>query len=314
MTTTSHTPATRRRRGLVVALLAAGLLLTAQPAALAAAPGSGRQDILRIAEGPVSVGPADTVGVLLVADGDVVVDGKVDTVVATRGDVLVRGHVTGLAMSVDGQVTVAAGGRVDGDVYSSRPPEVAAAATVTGTVDTVNLRDLATAFNRMLGIITWLGVTVALFVLGLLMLLVAPRGTKAAMWAGTERMGPSVAAGTALAVGVPVAAVASALTIIGVPLAAGILAALLVAGAVGYVVAAMLLGGLLMGRVRQPVVELLVGLLVLQLLAVVPVLGVVAPLVAAYGLGAVAVAAWRTHTPPAAAPRPPVRVAAGATR
>src|SRR6266511_6440621 len=92
---------------------------------------------------------------------------------------------------------------------------------------------------------------------------------------------------------------------LGIPLAAGILAALLVLGAIGYVVAAMLLGGLIMGRVRQPVVELLAGVLVLQLAALVPVLGLAGPLAAAYGLGAVAVATWRTHQPAPAAPRPP---------
>jgi len=183
-----------------------------------------------------------------------------------------------------------------------------------GAVETVELRTLASDFGRAFGVVAWLGMSVALFVLGLLAMLVAPRGVKAAMWAGVERAGPSVAAGAALAVGVPLAAVASALTLVGIPLAAGILAALLVLGAVGYMVAAMLLGGLIMGRVRQPVVELLVGLLVLQLAALVPVLGLVCPLAAAYGLGAVSVASWRNHRPAPAAPRPPLRLSAGATR
>lgn len=314
MTTTSRSRPRRRRRGIALALLAAGLLLTAQTAAFAQLAGAGRQDVLLVADGPVTVGPADIVRVLLVTDGDAVVDGQVDTIVAASGDVLVRGHVNGLAMSLDGRVTVAPGARVDGDVYSSRPPEVAAGATVTGAVETVDLLDPATAFSRTIGVIAWLGTTVALFVLGLLVVLVAPRGAKAAMWAATERKAASAAVGAALAVGVPVVAVASALTVLGVPLAAGILAALLVAGAIGYVIAAMLLGGLIMGRIRQPVAELLVGLLVLQVLAVVPVLGLICPLAAAYGLGALAVATWRTHRPAPAAPRPPMRVAAGATR
>lgn len=323
MTTTSPTRSRRRRRGVALALLAAGLLLTAQTAAFAQDPtprgaqgpsGAGRQDVLLVADGPVTVGTADTIRVLLVVDGDAVVDGEVDAVVATRGDVLVRGRVHGLAMSVDGRVTVAPGARVEGDVYSSRPPEVAAGATVAGAVETIELRNLANAFGRVFGVVAWLGMSVALFVLGLLAMLLAPRGVKAAMWAGTERTGPTMAAGAALAVGVPLIAMVSALTIVGIPLAAGILAALLVLGAIGYVVAAMLLGGLIMGRVRQPVVELLAGVLVLQLAALVPVLGLAGPLAAAYGLGAVAVATWRTHQPAPAAPRPPFRLAAGATR
>ena len=305
MTTTSRNRSRRRRRGVALALLAAGMLLTAQTAALAldstsdgsqGQAGAGRQDVLLVADGPVTVGPGDTIRVLLVIDGDVVVHGRVDAVVATRGDVLVRGHVDGLAMSVDGRVIVAPGGRVDGDVYSSRPPEVVAGATVTGAVETIEPRTLA-GFGRAFGIVAWLGMSVALFVLGLLLLLVTPRGVKAAMWAGVERAGPAVAAGAALAVGVPLAAVAFALTLVGIPLAAGILATLLVLGSVGYVIAAMLVGGLLMGRIRQPVVELFVGVVVLQLAVLVPILGMVSPLAAAYGLGAVAVATWRTHRP-----------------
>jgi hypothetical protein len=76
----------------------------------------------------------------------------------------------------------------------------------------------------------------------------------------------------------------------------------------------MLLSGLLMGRIRQPVVELLVGVVVLQLAAAVPILGLVSPVAAAYGLGAVVVATWRTHRPASVALRPPFRLAAGATR
>ena len=89
---------------------------------------------------------------LLVADGGAVVDGRVDAVVATRGDVLVRDCAGRMAMSLVGS-----------------------------------------AF----GMVAWLGMSVALVVLGLLALLVAPRGVKAAMWAGVERAGPAVATGAA---------------------------------------------------------------------------------------------------------------------
>jgi hypothetical protein len=46
------------------------------------------------------------------------------------------------------------------------------------------------------------------------------------------RAGPTAATGAAPAVGVPLVAVAAALTLVGIPLVAGILAALLVLGAV----------------------------------------------------------------------------------
>jgi hypothetical protein len=107
---------------------------------------------LLFANGPVTVGPGDTISMLLVADGGAVVDGRVDAVVATRGDVLVRDCAGRMAMSLVGS-----------------------------------------AF----GMVAWLGMSVALVVLGLLALLVAPRGVKAAMWAGVERAGPAVATGAA---------------------------------------------------------------------------------------------------------------------
>ena len=82
-------------------------------------------------------------------------------------------------------------------------------------------------------------------------------------------------------------------TIVGLPVGFGILLMLAVAFPMGYVMTALIIGRLLARRVHD-VAAFLIGFAILRGLAIIPGLGLlIGFLAAAYGMGAVAVAAWR---------------------
>jgi hypothetical protein len=97
---------------------------------------------------------------------------------------------------------------------------------------------------------------------------------------------------------VPLAAVLLMITVIGAPLGVGVLlGALPLAALLGYLVAGIWIGDWLLGRVShggpevRPYRAAIVGVLILQVLGVIPALAALASL---FGLGAVLLFAWRT--------------------
>jgi hypothetical protein len=90
-------------------------------------------------------------------------------------------------------------------------------------------------------------------------------------------------------------------SIIGLPLGVGLLAALVVVFPLGYVVMSLILGRLIARRVRD-VWAFVIGFAILRAAAIIPGLGwIIGFLAAAFGVGALIVAAWRAGRPAAAA-------------
>src|SRR5688500_1392536 len=95
-------------------LVALALLRTLAPAA--PAPAADPQERI-VLSGPVTVGPDETSGTVVVASGDVLVRGTVDgDVVALDGDVTVRGRITGNVVTVAGTAILGRRARVGGDL------------------------------------------------------------------------------------------------------------------------------------------------------------------------------------------------------
>jgi hypothetical protein len=280
------------RYGVAISVLALALMASAAPAA-AQAEDDG--DELIVLTGRAPVAEDETLDFVFIADGPVVVDGTVaGPVVAVNGDVLVRGTVDEDVVAFDGRVVVD-GGRVGGDVVSRRRPVVQSGGTIVGSWERWNptaWRDGIAIAGR---IVVWLTFSISTLLLGLLLLLLAPRIAVAANVAFRENLGAAIGWGLVLTIGLPVVAVAAMLTIVALPLGLAVLFALALVYGVGYVVAAVLLGSRVASRTK-PLVAFLIGWAILRVAAIVPILGGLVGFAAVVvGLGSVAVAAHRAR-------------------
>lgn len=286
-----------RLRGLLAALLSLGFLVAASVPALAQTEGM-RGDLL-ITEGPMRVGVQDHVGLLVVTTGDVTVAGTVDNVVVFGGDLTVTGSgiVTGTAYAVTGDLTVMAGGSIGADAYAGGELDVADG-SVEGTATHLSAAQV-TFGAQFIGLLWWLGLAIGLFVLGVLVAWLVPTGLRVVREIARHEAGLSVSVGLALAIGLPILGVVAAITLIGLPVAFGLLLATLVVASVGHVVTAFVLGGVILRSASRPIPDLIVGLVVIGLVGWVPFVGGVATgLAAAYGVGAITVATWRARGKP----------------
>lgn len=325
------------RRFAVVAAAVAALLVISDAPAGAAERARGDDDRVTIS-GPVVVGAQQRVdGAVVSFDGSVRIAGVVD------GDVFVgRGSVTVLRNGlVTGTVTVGSGnarivGRVgddvtvlrgrailastaavDGDVRSSRRPDVAPGAAVAGNVETTNFSAWFTAAGWALLFLWWLAVTITLLVVGLLFVLLLPRAAQTVTSTGRGTVGLNILWAVLLAIALPIVAGVLAVTIVGIPLALAVMLSLVLAFPMGYVVSSLVLGRLIARNVH-PAVAFLIGFGILRVVALIPGLGgLVGFLAAAYGLGVIGVAAWRAgrrtdaSTGDGPPPQPAVAEAAG---
>ena len=273
--------------------------LAVMGAALAVAAPAGAQDesdadTQVVLTGRAEVRAGERSGSVVILDGPAVIDGQVDgAVVALNGDIRVSGTVEEDVVALKGRATITSGARVGGDVVSSTSPQVDPGATVEGDTETVRFS------FRALGVIFWLawwvGVTVSLLLFGILLLALAPGMMAAAYRVGREELGPAIGWGLLAAVALPVVSILVMFTLVGIPL--GILGLLALAPlyAMGFVDAALALGRTMIKEPGSRFLAFLVGLVILRILGLIPALGgLVTFVAAAYGLGALAIAARRS--------------------
>lgn len=271
-------------RIVVIALL---LLCWVLPASALAA------DERIVVVGDVFVDRDETTGDILVADGDVTVRGTVDgSILVADGDVTIRGEVTGDVFTAAGTAILGRRAHVEGDlVYGDKEPQVASGAQVDGDIEKVKPEDLSGgAIALQIGL--WIAFTVSLLVLGIILLALFPKAADAVTRAGK---GKSLLVGLLAIILIPVIAVLSLVTIIGIPLGVVLLALLVPLWAIGYSAGAFLVGRLISKKGAR-ILAFVIGLLVLRVLALVPFLGGVVSLLAALlGIGALLVAAQRAR-------------------
>jgi hypothetical protein len=103
--------------------------------------------------------------------------------------------------------------------------------------------------------------------------------------------------GLLLFFGLPILAIIALVTVVGIPLGLGLLAALLLIYALGYSAAAWILGRSIIREPTSWVVAFLGGWAILRVVALVPILGGLVWFAAvAIGLGALALAIWRARS------------------
>jgi cytoskeletal protein CcmA (bactofilin family) len=292
--------------------------LVAAPAA-AATGDRGRGDRRISVTGDVVVTQDETVnGPVVSFDGPVTIDGVVtDDVFVGKGDLRVNGRVTGGVLVGDGDATITGrvggdvismGGRVivqdgasvGGDVVSRREPRVASGATVQGDVKRLNLSSLFSGLLITFLILLWIAVTISVAILGLLFVLLFPRGADAAVVA-SWRIWPSLGWGALVGIVGPIIGAAVLFTIVGIPLGIGIFSALTVLGPLGYVTASISLGRKMVKGTSTGarIGAFFAGFGILRAVALIPGIGFIVWFVASlFGLGALTIAAWRAgHAP-----------------
>jgi hypothetical protein len=272
------------KKVIVLTLLLLGWVL---PASAFAASSNDRIVVV----GDVLVDRGVTAGDVVVADGDVTVRGTVDDVVVADGDVTIRGHVTGDVVTLAGTAILGRRAHVDGDIaYGDKKPKVAPGARVDGKVKKIDAGHIG--IGVAIGV--WVAVTVSTLVLGLLLLLLFPKAADALSRTFRARKGMTALAGVLALLLLPVIGVVLLITVVGIPLGAGILLAVLPLYGLAYTTSAFVIGRLILKTARIP--AFLVGLVILRVLAIVPFLGPIVWVVATIlGLGTLVLTALRSR-------------------
>jgi cytoskeletal protein CcmA (bactofilin family) len=253
----------------------AALLIVAAPAC--AAPVSGRvdDDAIVVINGDVQVEPGETVDGVFIVSGDARIDGRVDgDVVLVAGDALIRGHVDGNVATIAGHARLLPKARVDGDlIYGDERPQVAPRAVVAGNTEKVGWSDSLGVLPFVAAFAFWLAVSISTAILGVLLLLLAPRAADAAIAQSRSRFWTAIGIGAGIFIGLPLIAFLAAITLIGLPLAIGVGLALLPLAAIAYTTAALVLGRLMVKPPASRILAFLAGLAILRVAALLPAIG-----------------------------------------
>src|SRR3954447_26136084 len=125
-----------------------------------------------VVEGPVTIGPRELAGDVVVVHGDVTVAGRVTgDLVVVSGKLRVLGSVHGDAVSIADRAVLGPRARVGGDLlYGDEKPVVAPGARVDGDVRRVNFDKATGGLGLAVGFGIWLAITVSALLLGVLLL------------------------------------------------------------------------------------------------------------------------------------------------
>jgi hypothetical protein len=250
--------------------------------------------------GRVIVAEDQTVGDVVILNGDALINGTVDgTVFALNGDVLVRGSVSDDVIAMNGRVVADGGARIGGDVASRDDARISPGATVEGDVESVSRRFAFGQVGLVAAIVIWVAVIVSTLVFGLLLLLIAPRAADAFADAGRTAVGASIGLGIAAAIGLPIVGVLLLASVLGLPLGVVVLLTLGFLYMLGYVASAYFLGRVILRPPTNRFLAYLVGWGILSVAAAIPVLNAIVLIAATvYGLGMIVVALFRARRGP----------------
>lgn len=292
----------------LVSLALLALTVAPAPAGATVAPGD-PDDPVVVVVGDVVVPRGEAVEGVYLMSGDARIAGRVDgDVIVLSGDVVLSGQVSGDLFTASGTARLLPGAEVEGDVtYSDHHPNVSFDAIVGGDVKEESLPDLGGALPLLGGFLIWLAFGVSQVLLGLLLILIAPRAADAVHARSRERVGPTIGIGVAIAIVLPVVAVVAAITVLGLPLAFILLLALLPLWSIAYLASAWALGRRLVGPPRQRPLSFLAGLGIFWAIGLVPIVGALFTLVATvFGLGLIGASIGAARDPkPKTGPTPP---------
>jgi hypothetical protein len=281
-----------------------GLLLVGLATPAWAAQDGQASDAFVVLSGPADVPAGAQVGDLVVFHGSSTVDGTVNgSLTAFDAPVTISGRVDGDVVVFNGRVELASGANVTGDVVSRDDPVVASGASIGGTTRRVQTDVNWQGFGWAGALAWWLAVSVSTLLVGLALLWLTGRGATRIEDAGRTAVGASIGWGLLAFFGLPVLAIVALVTIVGIPLGLGLLAALALIYALGYTATGWIIGRRILGARTGWVVAFLLGWGILRALALIPIIGGLIWFVAViFGLGALAVTIWRARSAGRVAP------------
>jgi hypothetical protein len=283
------------------------LLAPASPASAQAEDPLGDQDQI-VLTGRLFVAADETVDAAVILNGTALVEGTVrETLVVLNGDTEVSGTVREDVIVLNGNVVIRSGAEIGGDLVTQATPTVEEGATIRGERSNVVIRFDLDDVGFGGRIAWWIGYSISVLILGLLLLAFAPRLFPAVRGAATMKVGSSIGWGVGLFFLLPIGSVLLLVTVVGIPLGVFLLLALAFLYTLGYVVATVGAGGLLLRSASSRFVAFLAGWAVLRLLALIPFVGGwLWFLGSVWGLGLLAVAIRRSPTDEPAGPMPPM--------
>ena len=290
------------RRSLLIGML---MLLWLVPVASApAAAGGGAEGDRIVLVGDVLVDRDETAGDVFVVDGDATIRGRVTgDLIVVAGDITIRGTVEGDVVAVSGLATLGRRGRIGGDlVYGDETPVRTPGSQVAGDVDKFNVGN-ASVFAA---IGFWIALTISMLLLGLVLLLIAPRAGVAVALTGREKTGVSALVGLLAFFLLPVVAIGLCVSLIGLPLGIVLLLLILPLYVIGYLTTALVVGSRIVKK--GGILAFIAGVVILQLLVLIPIVGgLVGFLATLFGLGVLLVALFRARSQPVATSVAPSR-------
>jgi hypothetical protein len=289
-----------RARSLIVLILGALSVLGPAGAAAAQAPPRHPRPEPRdqiVLSGDLFVRRGQEVGEVVVLWGHVVVAGVAHgDVVVIDGDITVTGQVSGSVVSVDGMVVLGPSSQVRGDVLARDEVAESGGARVNGDVREGATFALGSPIRALGSYAPWLAIWLSVLALGLLLLWLAPRAADATVGAAIGSPWPSAGWGVVAFVALPLAGLIGLFTLALLPLGIGVLLALFLLYSIGLAWSAFALGRLLWHEPRGRVLALLFGWASLAAAGAIPFVGGVVWLAGSvFGLGACAIAIWRSR-------------------
>jgi hypothetical protein len=286
------------RRSMSVGLFSLLVLSLATPAWAQDAQNGQDSEAFVVLSGPADVPRGAQVGDLVVFHGSSTVDGTVNgSLTAFDAPVTISGRVTGDVVVFRGRVELASGANVSGDVVSQNDPIVASGATIGGTTSRVQTHVNWAGFGWASALAWWLAVSFSTLLVGLALLWLTGRAATRIEDTGRTRIGPSIGWGLLVFFGLPILAIVALVTIVGIPLGLGLLAALALIYALGYTATAWIIGRRILGTGTAWVLAFLLGWGILRVLALIPAVGGLIWFVAVvFGLGALTVTIWRARS------------------
>jgi cytoskeletal protein CcmA (bactofilin family) len=263
----------------------------------------------RLAGGHVEITRRGQVfGKTTLVGGRVTVLGKAGRQLAVFGEhVTLDGEVTGNVTIASRALSIGPNARVSGKLTyrGSVPAQIDPAAVVTGGIDYLSFDFEDETYQPVARVVAWVGViafTIGLFLIGMLVIIVAPESTAHLSKLVRVRPISSLAMGLVTIVCVPIAIVLLMLTIIGIPFAFMLLLAWPMILILGYLAGVMAvsdaIAGPSAGAKRRRILLLAGGLGVMLLFARLPFAGwFIGMLLLVMGVGAMALDAMGASVP-----------------
>ena len=288
-----------RRLLLLIGLLLVAFLIVV-PAALAADPSMAHTGRVVVStNGDATIASGDQADVLIVTHGVATVAGDVDTVIVIDGSANLSGATVQTVFAVRSPVALSQGTHVLGDVVTVDSAVTSDATVVVGGSVRDLAHDLAGIWYILapMAFLFFLGLSVAGIAAGLLLAGLASRQVRSAERLMAQEPFLTLGVGIVGVIAPILLAVLLSITIIGMPLAFGLVFGLWpLAAFTGYLVAGIAIGEWVLRRTSptverdRPYLAAVIGILLLEVMSVIPFVGAIASL---FGFGAVLLLAWR---------------------